>query len=182
MKVLSFNTIHHQTNFPYSRDFQTNEMLVTEALQTVKFYENRKFISVYQYLLPHPVPEYTDWTEPWLEIHTDLPYLYIDETTGHIQRKFLRFRYRDDIQLSCAFIAEHFDALQLTPEVIQFLYEHLLEELRFAYPSEVAADQLLLLLQPVYELLRQGINTGENVFDQIAAQLVTIEQALPRLN
>lgn len=182
MKVLAFDRIHHDTKFTYSSNPQTGERKLTEAFWVVTFCKKRKkFLYAYQYFLPHLIPWGSEWVEPWTEIHSNLPYLYVDEETGYIENKFLRLRYHDEITASCGFIAANFEALQLTEEVIQFLYEHFLKSLRYSYPAAVADDRLIPLLHPVYEVLNQGIKTGENVFPQVHMHLSVIEQLLPGL-
>lgn len=179
IKVLSINKVHRDTNYPCGRDAATGKMKTTNGSHVIQFGQNEKFIYVRQYCISRSSHK---WSKPYIELRKQFAYLYREET-GTIKRKFLYLGWIADIKYSCSFIANHFDDLQLPPEVVKYLYNRILHSLQnveyfnpphfFKLPPR---DILLDLLQPTIDLLFQNTGTGKNVFAQISRYLDDVDE------
>jgi hypothetical protein len=166
--ILNINETYTVENHPWG--FQRK----TKAFHKIEFSSTRGFRYVFQTI----DPKTSRLCNPKPGTYDRFVYLYKDGATGYIESAALKFNSYEHINSSCEFIAEHFDKLQLTKEMNQYLYNKIQSQIYINVGFTTASQRIALLafIKPMMDLLKESIRTGENIFSQIKLDLEKIKE------
>lgn len=167
-KILNSNIRHEATDYPYGR-------LRTSMFFSLDFHPKRGFRAVTQSLNP----KNGRLNKPHAGTYSFFKYIYQNTDNGHFEfGGFSGYGGFEEVKKAAAFIAEHFEAMQLTREQVKSICAHLFTMMRgnTSYSAIENKDALLELVKPTVELLVKGINTGNNIFAEVKLDVEAIEK------
>jgi hypothetical protein len=105
-------------------------------------------------------------------------YMYRDKEDGHIKFGYMGLFHESDVNTMADFIAQHFDALKLTKDMINEVYS-----LLFAFIAgiEIYSDLSIQeainkIIQPTLDVIVEGMNQGTHIFNQIKLDVEAINK------
>lgn len=167
-KILNVNLTYEAKDYPYGR-------LRTSMFYSLDFHPKKGFRAVTQSLNPKT----GRMNKPHPGTYSFFKFMYENTENGHFEfGGFSSYGGFKDIRNVSKFIAENFEALQLTREQVQSICGHLFTLMRgnTSYSAIENKDALLELVKPTVELFVKGINTGNNIFAEVKLDVEAIEK------
>lgn len=169
--VLDIQAIHEVTSYPYGR-------LRTSAFFSIEFVEKKGFRAVFQTINPkngrHNAPKKNTYCTFDCNV--------VEEGTGHIKTFGYNVHGYEGINKMCAFIADHFEALNLTDAMIKYLFCHCAATIKAAMLyTRIPTDLLFPVMEDVVKTCIKGMATGENLFNQVIVPIDEINKLKAQL-
>jgi len=150
-EVIALSKVTTTDNYPYGS-------LRTEARFSIEFKPKFGFRHVFQTINPKT----GRLNNPKTSSYGDVCYKYINPDNGHIEAGWLSCNGPEYINRTAAFMAKHFDALQPTPEMLNWIYLSMYTSIKISQHWSKELD-----FAPVIAIITDGLKTGKNVFSQI---------------
>ena len=168
-KILNVNLTYEAKDYPYGR-------LRTSMFYSLDFHPKKGFRGVTQSINPKT----GKLNKPHAGTYSFFKFLYENTENGHFEfGGFSSYGGFKDIRNVSKFIAENFEALQLTREQVQSICGHLFTSMRgnsvYSGIAKEQQDALLELVKPASELFLQGFKTGNNIFAEVAIDVDAID-------
>lgn len=168
-KILNCNLTYEAKDYPYGR-------LRTSMFYSLDFHPKKGFRAVTQSINPKT----GKMNKPHPGTYSFFKFMYENTENGHFEfGGFSSYGGFEDIRKVSKFIAENFEALQLTREQVQSICGHLFNLMRgnsvYCGIAKEKQDALLALVKPASELFLQGFKTGNNIFAEVAIDVDAID-------
>jgi hypothetical protein len=162
--ILNMNEKHTMENYRCGR-------FTTKASFSIEFNKDKGF---------RPVLEYTNPEDgrligPHYSNYEGFACAYRNEEGGNINFHIFRLWRYEDINPFAQFMAQHFDTLQPTKDILKKIYNTLFLSIAGNVADSGANFEALAdIADPTLRVLKKGIDTDENIFSKINLDVAAI--------
>jgi len=169
-EYLDTNQKHEVDSYPYGR-------LRTTAYFWVEFKPKKGMRNGFQTINPKT----NNINKPKYGTYDDLSFQFKD-AQGHIKNDGMNIHGFEDINKVAKFLTDNWDALNLKPEIVEFIYGRMYATMKgnAAYVEKGNLSALMEIIKPTVRLILKGFKSGDNLFPQINLDINAINKLYGR--